>query len=291
MPTPFSPDDLRFFDKNGYVVLRNAVPPENLQAVVDALFEFLGMHPNHPDDWYRPPLPPGGMIEMYQHQALWDNRQYPRLYEAFRQLFGTDALWVMFDRVNFKPPQRAEHPAYDHQGFLHWDADITRAAEMPLSVQGVLYLTETTEAMGGFQCAPGHHRVVKEWAKQVTPGAKERPDMTGVPVVPIPGAAGDLVIWNRLLYHGNGRNVSDKPRLAQYITMFPVPTDAAARERMRADRIRRWRERLPADWRGVPDDAPPSREQMQGATAALTPLGRKLLGQDRWEDEARGEAA
>ena len=38
------------------------------------------MDPTDPEDWYREPLRPNGMIEMYQHQALWDNRQDPRIH-------------------------------------------------------------------------------------------------------------------------------------------------------------------------------------------------------------------
>jgi hypothetical protein len=274
-------EDRRFFDENGYVVVHDAVPPENLQAVIDATFEFLEMDPNDPEDWYRPPLRTNGMTEMYQHQAMWDNRQYPRLYAAFADLFGDEKLWVSFDRVNLKPPRHPDHPEYDFKGFMHWDADVTRAAISWFAVQGVLYLADTPEDMGGFQCAPGHHKVVEEWAKTATPGSKSQPDMSDVPVIPIPGKAGDLVIWNRLLYHGNGHNLSDKPRLAQYITMFPVPKGDRFQQQ-REDRIYRWRERLPPDAAWAPGD-PRQWEQTHGKTAELTPLGRKILGVDMWE--------
>jgi hypothetical protein len=274
-------EDRRFFDENGYVVIHNAVPPENLQAVIDATFEFLEMDPNDPGDWYRPPLRTNGMTEMYQHQAMWDNRQYPRLHGAFADLFSDEKLWVSFDRVNLKPPRHVDHPEYDFKGFMHWDADVTHAANAPFAVQGVLYLADTPEDMGGFQCAPGHHKVVKEWAKTVTPGSKAQPDMSSVPVVPIPGKAGDLLIWNRLLYHGNGHNLSDKPRLAQYITMFPAPKEEKFLKQ-REDRIYRWRERLHPDALWAPGD-PRGWEQKHGKTAELTPLGRKILGLDLWE--------
>ena len=33
--------DLQFFDDNGYVVVKNAVPQENLDAAVAAVFYFL----------------------------------------------------------------------------------------------------------------------------------------------------------------------------------------------------------------------------------------------------------
>ena len=239
-------EDLRFFDENGYIRVPNAVPLENCQAVIDAIFENLDMDPDNPADWYRPPLSPGGMIEMYQHPAMWNNRQNPKVHAVFADIFGTEKLWVSFDRVNLKPPQHPDHPEYDHKGFMHWDTDISRAATMKFGVQGVLYLADTTEDMGGFQCAPGHHKKVMEWAKAAPRQPGDRMDMTGVPVVPIPGKAGDLVIWNRLLYHGNGHNRTNCPRLAQYIAMYDI-SEGDVWTKGREYRIHLWMNSLTPD--------------------------------------------
>lgn len=274
-------EDLRFFDENGYVVVRGAVPQENCQAVVDAIFDFLGMSPDDPQDWYREPLTPGGMVEMYQHPAMWANRQNPRVHAAFADLFGHEKLWVSFDRVNLKPPYSADHPDYNHLGFMHWDVDITTAAKPGFGVQGVLYLADTSVETGGFRCAPGHHKVAMAWAKEQERVQGEKPDMTDVPIVPITGQAGDLVIWNRLLYHGNGHNQTDKPRLAQYITMFPAPTGNNFLQQ-REERIYRWMNRLPPNARWALGDKR-NWESQNGTTAALTPLGRRMLGLDSWE--------
>jgi ectoine hydroxylase-related dioxygenase (phytanoyl-CoA dioxygenase family) len=165
---------------------------------------------------------------------------------------------------------------------MHWDAD-TSQKPAPEGVQGVLYLADTAENQGGFQCAPSLFREMmrdyEAWVDaQPADRNPARPDLTGHPVLPIPGRTGDLLIWHRLLAHGNGHNVSGKPRFAQYITMFPArPEDTAARDA----RITCWRDRLPptADW--APGD-PRRWEQTHGTTADLTPLGRRLLGLDDW---------
>jgi len=39
-----------------------------------AVWEFLKMDPVNPDTWYPDPPRRGIMVEIYQHQALWDNR-------------------------------------------------------------------------------------------------------------------------------------------------------------------------------------------------------------------------
>ena len=36
-----SDEDWEFFKRNGYVVVPNAVPQENLDAVIDATYDFL----------------------------------------------------------------------------------------------------------------------------------------------------------------------------------------------------------------------------------------------------------
>ncbi|HEX5322383.1 MAG TPA: phytanoyl-CoA dioxygenase family protein [Capsulimonadaceae bacterium] len=268
--------ELAFFKENGYLIVPNAVPQENLDAVVAAIWDYLGMSPDDPASWYRGQFRGGGMVELYQHPAMWNNRQHPRVYEAFRQILGRDDLWVSVDRVNMKPPQNPDYPEFDDKGFIHWDMD-TSQLPAPLAVQGVLCLTDTTEEMGGFQCVPELFRDFYEWVKtQPADRNPHHPDMTGYKATPIPAKAGDLIIWHRLLAHGNGQNVSEKPRLAQYITMFPP-----GGEEMRQDRIYRWRERLAPDAHWVRGD-PEQREHKHGKTAELTPLGRKLLGIDLW---------
>lgn len=40
-------------------------------------------------------------------------------------------------------------------------------------------------------------------------------------LVRIEAKAGDFIIWRRELAHGNGMNCAKRPRLAQYINMYP----------------------------------------------------------------------
>ena len=91
--------------------------------------------------------------------------------------------------------------------------------------------------------------------------------------------AGDLVIWDRLLAHGNGRNAGSRPRLAQvhhHVSGFRKRRAAPGAGRLLARPARTQllgARRYPSRYR--------DREQGQ-TPAELTPLGRKLLGLDRW---------
>jgi ectoine hydroxylase-related dioxygenase (phytanoyl-CoA dioxygenase family) len=286
--TVLSEEDKTFWEENGYVIVRNAVPQENLDTMIQAIWDFLEVDGNDPENWYhhkpmkrddeedQSPISLAGMVEMYQHQAIWDNRQYPRVYGAFRDIWEREDLWVSLDRANMKPPVRAQNPEWDHPGMIHWDVD-TSKDPIPFGVQGVLYLTDTAEDQGGFQCVPGFHRTFEEWVKTQPADRNPRsPDLDGLEVKAIPGKAGDLLIWHRLLAHGNGHNRSHAPRLAQYITMSPARFED---EEEREARVSSWREvrpmpRWPGDIRGW--------EAMHYGPAKLTELGEKLVGSVSW---------
>jgi hypothetical protein len=274
--------DLEFFQRNGYVVVHDAAPSQNLEAAIVAVWEFLGMDPDDPSTWY-PKDRWGSIAYIHQHQALWNNRQSPRLYQAFADLLGEEKLWVSMDRAGMKPPIHPGYPHYNDSGFVHWDLDTSQPLPARLGVQGVLALADTAPEMGGFQCIPGFHRVLESWIREQPADRNPRsPDLSRLPegyeVTPIPMKAGDLVIWDRRLAHGNGRNEGSRPRLAQYITMSP----ASDNEEIRQERIACWRERrAPSYWeREIP--APFKDRERANPPAELTPLGRKLLGLDLW---------
>jgi len=282
-----SKEDWSFWQENGYVVIPNAVQQENLDRMVETIWQFLDMDPDDSETWYKykpytrddrsSPISGAGMVEMYQHQALWDNRQHPKIHQAFSEIWDDERLWVSIDRANMKPPARDDRPEWGHQGMIHWDVD---TSEQPIrfGVQGVLYLTDTAENQGGFQCVPGFNNTFEEWVKtQPEDRNPHQPDLADLQVKSIAGNAGDLLIWHRLLAHGNGHNTSDKPRLAQYITMSPAPKDS---EEARQGRIKAWQERRPlSNWPGDSRDWEHERQE----PAVLTELGRKVLGVDLWE--------
>ena len=278
-----SQDDLAFWRENGYVIVRNAVPRTSVDAVVDIIWEFMEMDRDDPSSWYSAPqseygmveLSKAGMVELYHHQSLWNNRQNPRVYGAFVDIWETEKLWVSIDRVNLNPPAREDS---DFQGFVHWDID-TSLRPLPFLVQGVLALVDVTADQGGLQLVPGFHRQFEQWVK-TQPSDRDpwKPDISGFELKAVEMNATDLVIWHSLLPHGTARNNSTRPRLAQYITMAPAKeADAALRE----ERIASWRERMPR--KGPPFPGDPRRWEIErGKTAALTPLGEKLLGLQNW---------
>lgn len=270
----FSKEDLEYWEEHGYVVVREAVPIENCRAAEQAVWDFLEMDGDDPDSWY-PEDPPrrGIMVEIYQHQALWDNRQYPRVHQAFTEIWGTDRLWVSFDRASMNPPEREN---WKFPGpHLHWDMSLD---DMPvrLKVQGVLYLADTPSNQGAFTCIPGFHKKLEQWLKDLPTDADPRRVIREYQdrAVPVAGKAGDLVIWHSALPHGSSPNSAERPRMAQYITMSPAPNEGKNKNE---HRVTGWRERLTGLGKNQKE-----KEHHQGKTAELTPLGKKLLGLEPW---------
>lgn len=209
-------DDLAHWDSDGYVILRRAITAEQAKATEELLWRTVQATPDDPHSWYAP-SPNGIMIQLFQDPALDAARYAPRVHKAFAQLWGTADLWSIVDRMSFNAPERPGH------GFrgprLHWDASI--ALPIPFETQGILYLTDTSADQGAFQLVPKFHRRIEHWLKEIGDADPRQVDLSGE-AKSIAAGAGDLIIWRNDLPHGASPNRSDKPRMAQYVNMYPA---------------------------------------------------------------------
>ncbi len=274
-----------FWREKGYVVIKEALTREQAQKTADFLWEFEEKKPNDPSTWYTAPraemqmkeLAGTGMVEVYNNQYLWNNRQTQKVYDAFVDIWGTEKLWVTIDRANLNFPIKKGH---EYKGFIHWDYD---PETKPQNVQGVLALADQTDPnMGGFQCIPWLYQNYDQW-KLTQPEDRNRfqPDTLGLEdkIEKVALEAGDLLIFNSLLAHGIRPNLSeDKVRIAQYISMMPAEEE---NEALKKWRINSWKNRIAPEGYAFPGD-PRNWEQTKYDTAVLSPLGKKLLGVSSW---------
>ena len=277
--------DWNFWIQNGYVIIKNAVPREQALQTAQFLWEFEDKDPNNPETWYTPPraemqmkeLTNTGMVEVYNNQHLWNNRQVQKIHDAFSDIWGTDKLWVTIDRANLNFPLR---PGHLYKGFIHWDYD---PETKPQNVQGVLALADQMdENMGGFQCIPELFRTYDSW-KLTQPADRNRfqPDVKGFEdkLVKVKMEAGDLLIFNSSQPHGIRPNHTlDKVRIAQYISMGPAEEQNAP---LKEWRINSWKNRIAPQGYAFPGD-PRNWEQTKYPAAKLNTLGKKLLGLENW---------
>lgn len=278
-------DQWRFWQDQGYVIIRNAIPQKNIKETASFLWEYEEKDPHNSATWYKDPLAKmemqeligSGMVEAYNNQFLWNNRQIPKIYNAFVDIWGTEKLWVTIDRGNLSFPIR---PGYEYKGFIHWDYD---PESKPQNVQGVLALSDQTdENMGGFQCIPWLFRNYDTW-KLTQPEDRDhfKPDVSELQdkIVKVKMEAGDLLIFNSSEPHGIRPNHSgDKVRIAQYISMMPAQEN---NQELKDWRVNSWRHRIAPEGYAFPGD-PRNWEQTKYDTAELTELGEKLLGLKNW---------
>jgi ectoine hydroxylase-related dioxygenase (phytanoyl-CoA dioxygenase family) len=149
-------------------------------------------------------------------------------------------------------------------------------------LQGVLALTETAADQGGWRCVPSLYHAPEVWPEQPvidTDGHETwLADTRGHEVIYVPAAAGDLIVWDSHLPHGNSKNLADPPRLAFYVSMRPA--DDSHEEGRRAS-VKSWQSGRCVPWwcgRSGYDRVEP------WPPAELTPVGRRLLGIDPWPE-------
>jgi ectoine hydroxylase-related dioxygenase (phytanoyl-CoA dioxygenase family) len=217
-PAVFDEREMDSWHEQGLIVLHDAISAAECRAAVDAVCESIGASLADPDTWMKRQNMQGIMVQLYQHPALDQARHSRRVHKAFAQLWGSSDLFATVDRCSFNPP---EGPRFSFPGpHLHWDVPL----RMPLrfGVQGLLYLTDTSATQGAFTCVRGFHRTLETWLRNEPRDALSRHyTPPAAATQPVPGRAGDLIIWHHALPHGSSPNRSTMPRIVQYIKMIP----------------------------------------------------------------------
>ncbi len=207
-------EQLAFWDEHGYVVVRGAVERETARAAEDAVWAHLQMDRNDPTSWYGSPGVRLIWTKLRRDPALWAIRRAPRVRRAFEQLWNRTDLLVSLEEAGFVPPEPYAVPPP-----LHWDRSLVQPVR--LGVHGLVYLHDVGPDDGAFTCVPGFHRRLGAWLAELPAGADPRAqDLHALGSVPIPGRAGDLVIWHQMLPHGNGANRGTRPRIVHYVKML-----------------------------------------------------------------------
>ncbi|MBI1405108.1 MAG: phytanoyl-CoA dioxygenase [Caulobacter sp.] len=207
--------DLQQWERDGVVILHDAIRPAEIEAAAAALWEAVGGRPDDPSSWYRP-NDHGIMVQLFQHPAMEPARRSLRIHKAFAQLWGSADLWVTTDRLSFNAPETLTHRFRGPR--LHWDCSL--ATPIPFATQGILYLADTAADQGALTLVPGFHHRLEAWLEALGPDANPREIDLNSEARPIAGRAGDLIIWRQDLPHGASPNRAGRPRLAQYLNLY-----------------------------------------------------------------------
>ena len=215
-----TPADWDFWQKNGYIIIRNAVSKEDCDETIKELCDFIGVDRNDPATWYNHHESRQGiMVQLFQHPVLERNRKSEKIKKAYEELWNRTDLWVNTDRVGFNPPETETHQFQGPR--LHWDASIIPPIQF--GTQGILYLADTAENQGAFTLIPGFQNRIEDWLQTLPPDADPRmQDLYALGPIPIAANAGDFIIWHHILPHGSSPNTAKLPRFVQYINYAPV---------------------------------------------------------------------
>lgn len=215
-----SVEELNFWNENGYLIIRNAVPAEDCEKTVDLICDFLQIKKEDPSTWYHShPEKQGIMVQLFQHPLLDKNRRSGKIRKVYEQLWNRKDIWVNADRVGFNPPE-TDYWKFPGPG-MHWDVSL--ALPIPFGLQGILYLTDTAANQGAFTLVPGFQNKIESWLKNLPAGTNPRnTDIESLGPVPIAAHAGDFIVWHHALPHGSSPNTSAVPRFVQYINYAPA---------------------------------------------------------------------
>jgi len=257
------------------MVVRQVVPRNLTANAVREIAAFVGADLKDRTTWYEGPPELDGVVPLHHAQSLWDIRQCPNLYQLFAEFFGTPRLMVDMNRCIFRPPVHPERPDISF-GTIHWDTD----PRMPGSgtLQGVVLLTDVRRYAGGFQCLPEIYQNLDRWLDRY---ARRKdfdffnPGLNGRETTQVEGNAGDVILWSTRLPHGSATNLSNRPRVAAFVSMQPPPDSPELRESMKEWWLTK---RAPGYWRGMPGQLDPE----PGGPAQLSELGLKLIGVSPW---------
>lgn len=217
--------DLKFWENNGYIIVKNVISGEDCLATQQAIWDFLDASPDDETSWYKTHEQKKGlMLNFSDHETLNKNRQSLRIRKAYEQLYKSDAIHKVIDKVSFNPP---ETNSYHFMGSnLHWDVSLK--TPVPFAMQGLLYLTDCGPDDGAFHCVPGFHNKLESWLEQLSPDENPRDKaLAMLSPVPVTASAGDFIIWDNRLPHCATANHGKLPRMVQYLTYLPNNYKAA----------------------------------------------------------------
>ena len=218
IPDGLTPEDILFWETHGYVIIKNAITPEEAAAGRKAILDHLDMDEHDAVSWYKENKTMQGiMVPLYRDAAIDKNRNSPKIRKAFEQLWNCSNLVVTTDKCGFNPP---ETETFKYRGTgLHWDVSL--ATPIPFGTQGILYLTDTAAHQGALTVVPGFQKIIENWLHTLPENLNPREaELSEFGPKAIAANAGDFIIWHHALPHGSSANRANLPRIVQYINWY-----------------------------------------------------------------------
>lgn len=209
-------DQLKFWDKNGYLRIPGLVNEDDCNRVIGVITEMLGINLEQPSSWYgQHDLLQGIMLQLYQNEHIAKIRNSDSIRQVFTHLYQTNFIVANTEKLGYNPP---ETDYFHFRGSpLHWDIDFSDGIKY--HIQGLVYLNDVPEDRGALSLIPGFQHEINSFLQM-----HDHPDQA-IDVlrkqnrhIAIAGNKGDLILWLEALPHAATANRSKQPRFVQYIS-------------------------------------------------------------------------
>jgi ectoine hydroxylase-related dioxygenase (phytanoyl-CoA dioxygenase family) len=219
-------DEIAFYRENGYIMVENAVSPEQLAAMRQATAELMDQSRAVTESDDRFDLDEGHSAETprltriklphKQDPVYWEALTNSRMTQVMNQLLGPNVL-IQTSKLNTKAPGGGAAVEWhqDWAFYPHTNDDMLAFG---------LMLEDVDEANGPLQVIPGthkgpvlsHHNSDAVFCGAVDPGD---PDFDLDRAVTLTGKAGSMTVHHVRTLHGSAPNLSDRNR---YILFYEL---------------------------------------------------------------------
>ena len=228
------------YNKNGYAILRNIVPPPRIDALLENIYKLYRKYStdyelDESEDPWKSEIFHKKLIEFRKK----DSKLFGAIYDSLKtsltltQLVSDDVivdnvakfLCVESSDVSISEPMCRLDVPNDKRNTLEWHQErsfFPQNRDVLHSLVCWIPLTSVTEEMGAIHISPESHA-----GGLIIPAQNEKKSELSTRQISVPEEyikkyedlvvpvdAGDVVFFNMLLYHRSGINISDKVRFA-----------------------------------------------------------------------------
>ena len=228
------------YNKNGYAILRNIVPPPRIDALLENIYK---LYRKYSTDYELDESEDPWKSEMFHKKLIEFRKKDPKLFGAIydslktsltlTQLVSDDVivdnvakfLCVESSDVSISEPMCRLDVPNDKRNALEWHQERSFFQQNRDGLHSLVCwipLTSVTEEMGAIHISPESHA-----GGLITPAQNEKKSELSTRQISVPEEhvkkyedlvvpvdVGDVVFFNMLLYHRSGVNISDKVRFA-----------------------------------------------------------------------------